>query len=410
MTSRAPNATGHGSRHPRPHGSTGRDGFALPIAIFSLVVVGVLVTGAFYTARQETRIGVASENGLLSFYMAERAVSEALVDLEASYLNSMTMWGDTSYTVTDPDGSVDLTVTRTAQRTFLVDATSTVSRGGAVMGGATSRVGTIAKLFSVDFDPPAALTTQGDIKYGGSSEVHGLDAIPDGSSGGMADWTSICDPSSMTDKPGILTNDTTRIDWTGSRKKIEGNMSGNPKVAEDPSISASSLMTFGDMTWDEMEGMADKVYTTSTTPSPVVSGGACATGVKDNWGDPLDPSSPCFDYFPIILYDGGGLMHLSSGYGQGILLVDGDLKVNGGFEFYGPVFVRGTLSTNGSGGHFWGGVVAANAELEENTVLGNAVITYSSCSVQRAILGNSGLTRLRPIADRSWIDLNNVAN
>ena len=36
-------------------------GFALPVTVFALVVVGVITTGGFFMARQEGRIGVASE-------------------------------------------------------------------------------------------------------------------------------------------------------------------------------------------------------------------------------------------------------------------------------------------------------------------------------------------------------------
>ena len=32
-------------------------GFALPVAVFALVIVGVLTTGGFFMARQEGRIG-----------------------------------------------------------------------------------------------------------------------------------------------------------------------------------------------------------------------------------------------------------------------------------------------------------------------------------------------------------------
>ena len=36
-------------------------GFALPVAVFALVIVGVITTGGFFIARQEGRIGIASE-------------------------------------------------------------------------------------------------------------------------------------------------------------------------------------------------------------------------------------------------------------------------------------------------------------------------------------------------------------
>jgi hypothetical protein len=70
--------------------------------------------------------------------------------------------------------------------------------------------------------------------------------------------------------------------------------------------------------------------------------------------------------------------------------------------------VKGTLSTTGTGGHVQGAVIAANVDLDTSTVLGNALVQYSGCSISRAVLNNSNLTRLRPLAQRSWVDLSNV--
>lgn len=384
-------------------------GFALPVAVFALVVVGVLVTGGFYLARQETRIGIASVRGTTAFYLAERGTMEVLANWNASVYGILPQWTSTTVQDTTEEGVWSVDVTRMTDRLYFLRSTGTVTAGSAAYGTASRMMGMVARLNTADISPPAALATQGALRYGGSSEVHGIDEIPNGIGGGSADWTGLCDPSSLTDKPGILINDTTNITWVGSRSQIEENMSGVPLFDEDPSITAGSLMTFGDMSWDDMIALADKVYTASPgTIGPAVSGGECNTGVKDNWGAPTDTTSVCFNYFPIIYYSPSGQLQLSSGIGQGILLVEGDLKVTGGFEFYGPVFVKGTLTTMGSGGHFWGGVVAANADISENTILGNAVITYSSCAVSRAILNNSALTKARPLENRSWVDLSSI--
>jgi hypothetical protein len=82
--------------------------------------------------------------------------------------------------------------------------------------------------------------------------------------------------------------------------------------------------------------------------------------------------------------------------------VNGDLNVSGGFRFFGPVIVRGNLKTTGTGGHFNGGVMAANVDLEQNTVLGNAVVRFSSCAVVKALSGSSPPMVAR---ERSWVDL-----
>ena len=132
-------------------------------------------------------------------------------------------------------------------------------------------------------------------------------------------------------------------------------------------------------------------------------GGACDTSDPKNWGDPyhtLGAAAYCKDYFPVVYAPGD--LHITGGYGQGILLVEGDLDISGGFEFYGPVIVKGRLTTTGTGGHFNGGVMAANVDLEQTAVLGDAVVHFSRCTINKAMSAAG-----TPIfaKGRSWVEL-----
>ena len=153
--------------------------------------------------------------------------------------------------------------------------------------------------------------------------------------------------------------------------------------------------------------MATIVYNGSTGPlnnlAPVGDAATCNTASPSNWGEPyrgIGTIAGCYDYFPIIHVIGD--LSLTGGYGQGILLVDGDLSVQGGFEWFGPVIVLGHVTTSGTGGHFNGGVMAADVNLEQNTVLGNAVVTYSSCTIIRALTASANARLLK---ERRWMDL-----
>lgn len=381
-----------------------RRGFALPAAIGALVIVGVLVTAGFYMARQEVRIGVASRFSAMAVNVAQNGVHDVLVN-QTGALTALPLWGDTTLVVTTNVGTVSVAVTRLAQRLFYVDATSQITEGGALWGGATRRVGLVTRLTAADMDPPAALTTQGDLTVGGSSSVNGYDSIPGG-------WSGVCDPSALGNKPGLMIDDTTNIDTSGAKFELDG----TPAVMEDPGITVESLLDFGEMGWDDITVLAEKVYSIGSgtlnqiQPDSTAVAGAyrCSTNLLDNWGDPYNVAGVCGSYFPIIWAQGD--LKLTGGYGQGILLVEGNLDVQGGFEFYGPVFIKGELTTQGTGGHFNGGVVAANVNFGTTTVLGNAVVSYSSCAVERAVLNNSALTKIRPLAMRSWVDLSNVTS
>jgi hypothetical protein len=187
-------------------------------------------------------------------------------------------------------------------------------------------------------------------------------------------------------------------------------------MAEDPTLTPDSLMVFGDMEFDELAALADITFRPSLRvsqllPDSVNVGGSyiCDTNNDYNWGTPDDPTGACGNYFPII-YARGTLYIAANETGQGILLVEGDLHISGGHVFYGPVIIKGTLvaTGGGAGGHFYGGVIAANVILDDVTLTGNALVDYSACAVTRAVLNNSALTRVRPITDRSWVDLSSV--
>jgi hypothetical protein len=150
--------------------------------------------------------------------------------------------------------------------------------------------------------------------------------------------------------------------------------------------------------------MANKIVSGNVQGiGPSLINGLCNEADFRNLGEPFKNATtphPCENYYPII-YSPGDLT-LNTGRGQGILLVQGDLSIQGGFEFYGPVIVRGTLKTAGQGGHFNGGVLAANVELDQNVVIGNAVISFSRCTILKALNGSATPTSA---VERSWFEV-----
>jgi len=379
-----------------------KSGFALSVAVFALVVVGVLVTGGFYLARQETRIGVASERATAAFYMAETGAMEVMSDWDISTYSALANWASVTEVDTTDQGVWSVEVTKMSGRLYFLMATGTVTQGSANFGNASRQLGMIARLNTAQILPQAALSTVGSLTIGGSSAIVGSDSVPFG-------WSGQCGPTGPA-KPGILIDSLSNVTLNGTSYSLEG----TPPVSGDPTMTADSLLSFGDLVWADLVAMADITFPTSKTvtklePDSVLVNGnyRCVVGSQGNWGDPSKPTSACGSYFPII-YAASDLSINSNDEGQGILLINGDLSVAGGHTFYGPVIVRGELKTAGSGGHFNGGVIAANVDLGTSTVIGNALVQYSTCAVERAILNNANLTRARPLQDRSWVDLSSV--
>ena len=97
--------------------------------------------------------------------------------------------------------------------------------------------------------------------------------------------------------------------------------------------------------------------------------------MESNWGAPTDKANACFTYFP-ILYHYGDLSISGSGAGQGILLVEGNLNVQGRIDFYGPVIATGGVNIRGTGSDdvkFYGGVMAQDVTLDDSKLTGNAI-------------------------------------
>jgi hypothetical protein len=181
------------------------------------------------------------------------------------------------------------------------------------------------------------------------------------------------------------------------------------------------MAVFEPENWAELTSMATKALEASGPHSirPSISGGECNTADPLNWGAPKlltgalqAASEACQDYFPIIhikVPSGDSPFQINANStGQGILLVEGNLHLNGDFDWAGPIYVKGRFTNNGGTGVF-GSVTSEGAEIttvdDEQVVSGNALITYSSCALSKAIMGASGTLPLQVLRNRGWADL-----
>jgi hypothetical protein len=372
-----------------------RRGFALAVALAAIVVIGGLIAGIFFASTQEYRIG---RNTILQ----SRALTAAEYGINRTLMIGSGGWNQQWNTTASPgviatvgytpsDGSLDtVRIINLTHGNFLVTSTGMAGTVGGAQ--ARRRVAQLVALAMPTLNMVGALTTRGSTKIGGSSFIDGTDdTIPN--------WS--CPPGGS-GMPAIGIDDSTKIDFSGC--KNQSCLSGSPKIAQTPVAAADSTYTqFGDVSWDQLTAMADKRIPSGATLSsvgPTYLNGACNYGDLTNWGDPLRTGTACVNYFPIIYAQGD--LQMTGGAGQGILIVEGNLSVSGGFQFYGPVIVKGSLKTTGTGGHFNGGVMAGNVDFAQNTILGNAVVNFSRCALTRALSGSAkpGLSR-----GRSWMEL-----
>jgi len=242
------------------------------------------------------------------------------------------------------------------------------------------------------------LTTRNNAKVTGSAEVHGEDVDP-------PNWGGSCTGPAV-DMPGILIDDATGVATQG-----QGGITGSPPIAVDPLIGSGTFTQFGELSWAELTAMATKTYSGgafSQTQPYYHADGSCNRGHPLNWGEPNDPNDPCGSHFPIIHITGNANVQ-SGSRGQGILLVDGDLDLRGNWVFHGIVIVQGNFETQGSGNRIYGAVMASNADFDNQSLVGDSVVQWSSCSIERTLLNIGSLSRARPLFERGWVDLSSVA-
>ncbi len=381
-------------------------GMALALAIVALVVVGALVAGTLFVGTQEQRVGENQRRVAQSFGVAEAALVEesnpATWQPNAVTYNSMRTYPlDTALlawptwkTAPNNTGQYGGHMVKLNDNLYFMEMTGAdqASRGGASMsgGGARQRLGLLLRIKPVQFPMQAAMTTQGNIDLRGQAEVDGTDQNPTG-------WAD-CAPAD-TNKAGIRTSSTSTVTAHGS-----GGVYGNPPVVKDPTVADSTFTKFGDVLWTQLVAAANiKLPGGTYTTQPSLIGTACNRADVLNWGDGMNKAAPCGNYMPIIYLS--GTTTLNNVQGQGILLINGDLNIQGSYQFYGVTIIQGALKASGGGtteAHFWGMTMARSVDFDSQKFTGKAEINYSKCAIVNALQLSGVGAQMR---SRGWVQL-----
>jgi hypothetical protein len=368
-------------------------GVALAVAIFAIVIIGMLVAGVFYASYLEQRTGENTLYAQQAFEAAESGMADAMSNWNQSVYGA--------FPVDTPQALASVTTGRTRYTPIITRLNSNlflVSARGEQLnasGGVLARrvLGTLARLSPTDVDVQAAVTSRGTVKVGGNATVDGNDHIPPG-------WASC--PALGAPKAGVRTDGTVQILGGGTTL-------GSPPRRTNDSTVVDSLFTnpFNDLKAIKNITLANESnngMAPATTGSPL----RCNRTLELNWGEPwynppvVGAVSQCQNYFPVIYRNGN--LKVQNGRGQGILLVEGDLEVRGNFEFTGLIIATGMLKANGTGNKITGGVLAQNADLDDNSLIGDPVVNYSSCAISKAL---SASASVRALTERSWAQLYN---
>jgi Tfp pilus assembly protein PilX len=197
---------------------------------------------------------------------------------------------------------------------------------------------------------PAALYTKSDTTIQGSSTfVNG-------------NGTGACGLSSV---PGIITMASVR-------------QNGGPSITGSPSaiVEHSDINIDVQSIIDGFKRKAAYHYDQPSTTYTGMSWGTPSTGATQQ-----DPTS-CGEQNIVWFDTKSTYVKLSGGSsGCGILMVEGDLSVQGGFQWYGVVLVTGSITFTGGGGKNVTGAMLAGGTVSADLVGGDANVIYCSRAV-----------------------------
>jgi len=364
-------------------------GIALAVAIFAIVVIGMLVAGAFYASLLEQRSGENTLYAQQAFEAAESGMADAFNNWDQAVYGAFPVDSPQTLTaVTAGRTRYTPIITRLNSSLFLVSARGEqVDAGGRVL--ARRLLGTLARLSPTSVDVQAAVTSKGVVKVGGTATVDGNDHHPPG-------WAAC--PALRPAKAGVRTDGT--VQTTGG-----GTVLGSPPARQGDGTVVDSLFS---NPFEQLKQLTSITLGATTlngmAPSLTGTPARCNKTLSLNWGEPWNPTAfpQCQNYFPVIYRNGD--LQLQNGRGQGVLLVEGDLEVRGNFEFTGLIIVKGLLKANGTGNKITGGVLAQNSDLDDNSLIGDPVVNYSYCAISRALAASA---LVKPLTDRSWVQLYN---
>jgi Tfp pilus assembly protein PilX len=431
-------------RNAAPAGATRRDGMALPVAIFAIVVIGALLAGAFFASAQESKIGGNTLVEQRSFNVAEFGLNYDVStwprerNIESRFPVGTTQ--DNIHYYNNNNDVANVSVTRLTDKTFLVVSAGQANAPNAATMG-VRRTSMLVQIAYPDIRTKGAIVSGGLVDLNGSGAISGYDQDPPNQAGDCSSYSGGRNmPAVVVPPPTLKPNGTIQTSYfekgnggdsttamppsgDGAAKGVYG--PADSIVRTDPSATDTAVYrVYGSENWKTLKASALQLPSTMTSlsPAPSLIDTRCNTGDFANWGQidhvntTASPNAyaPCIGYYPIIYAPGN--LRVTSGSGQGILLVENDLTLAGNFTFNGLIIVGGQFEKGNGNVNISGGVMVQNLRIgtcngnvvggictsTSVSVSGNFAVRYSQCSIENALRGSAILV---PVKQRAWAQL-----
>jgi hypothetical protein len=351
--------------------NTERRGFAIPIAILVILVLTIMIAGGFSLVSAERRSVADQKSQISAFRIAEQGLELYLVrrdSLLAGTPNYTRVPGaKDSVRIQMTGGYADVSLTRLrapkgSQSGLYVVRSKGVETAGAY-AGTPQGVRTVAQYVLWEPAPMQVLAgwtaLSGLQKNGGAGTLGGIDVCGD-----SAAVAGVAVPVN----PG----------YTGKTVAV-----GDPPV---DSIAPDSVA----IDWNGI------VNLNSITPTITLPGGSWPTAAME--AAYADSNST---YYPIIRVNGDLTLPSS---GKGMLIITGQLIINGSAGWKGVVLVGNDITSNGTntveGATVSGLNVKTGNYVPASTANGTKQYNYNSCEVAKATTTMGALVTLR----NTWVD------
>lgn len=348
----------------------GRRGALLPVLLLLIVAVTLLGHGALVLAQAHLDVSIVARALLTARLSAEAGVVQAMGDSTNWSLAELPWRPQAAREGTvGPLGRFKVSVTAIDQELALW-----VGTGEHAAHAGTYRVGRLAWQLA----PTRRLAAAEAVVMAGGALSMAVGATVDGSDLNRRphDWTED-DCAPFVDS----------VAWAVPSGRLE------PWAA----LAAESgvVPPLGLLDWTALVDRARHVPPGVITPRPSEFAGVCRIEFANNWGDPLR-SGDCRDHFVLVTTRGD--LTLAGGAGQGVLAVDGSLRLEGATRFAGVVHVAGDL-TLAQGARIDGLVRAGGSvSLSDSSQIGG-----SGCAVLAALGRIDVLRRPLVIPDGAWV-------
>ena len=340
-----------------------RRGFALPMVVMLSAVLTAALAAAFTLSTTESRTHSNDQAQIQAFTVAQNGLETFLLGAKSFGFDANAA-SFPEHEIVTPEGSAFITAERlrpvvgSSPSLWLIKA-----RGRAAASrvpGSPMAERTVAQhgfWTPGEMDVLAGWTSLSGLhKSGSSGELSGIDACPVEEGGGKSSVGGVAVPT------GLYTQD-------GGGSPLQG----DPPLRELGTQEEANQKVSVD--WDALVNGA--VNADLTLPG-------------DAW--PTDRFSSDPDYYPTIYVKNPGSDFTLPGDGRGLIIIEGNLTMNGSEKWNGVMLIGGKLTSNGNGTVMGAVVTGLNKKLSEPSVLdanalgnGTKTFRYHSCNVAKAM-------------------------